>query len=133
LRPGGSEPVARPRLVEATDLQFDNLWESDEAREAVLDWVKHPGYGYFSRRVRISEVQQLRTGLNPGPGQEFEAGVFKGMVIVRRMAELMASEARIKETNTLEIPDTDPDELHALLLRTLIEYEAGKKQTEVEE
>jgi len=118
--------------LRASDIEFDNLWESAEAKEAVTIWHRHPGYHWFTRRCRVAEVMQLRQAL--GQNSERASGVFEGMVMVRRLAELMASEANSRDVDAegnplgVAIPDTDPDELHAALLIFMTEFEATKKQ-----
>lgn len=109
-----------PRLL-SDDFHWDNLWESEEARDAIATWLEHPGYEYFKRRCRIAEVQQLRLALTPGT-TDYEGGVFTGMVRVRRLPELMLSESKVLQTGACEIPDTDPDSLHAALLLLMSEW-----------
>jgi hypothetical protein len=114
-----------PRVIKADDFTWENLWETDEAKEAVSSWLSHPGYEYFKRRCRIAEVIQLRLAMSSSEPKD--SGIFEGMVRVRRLPELMASEARAKEDKGMVVPDTDPDSLHAAMLIFMSEWEAANE------
>ena len=104
------------------EFKWDNLWESEEAIDAVTDWLNHPGYAFFKRRCVIAETIQLRQALDE-TDSKLGAGIFRGMVRTRKLAELMESEAHSVERENLTIPSDDPDDLHAALLRFLLDWE----------